>query len=180
MTRPTEIYKKVLGICGNVSEEELKKQYRIRAKTLHPDRNQSPRSHEHFILLQEAYSYFEQKMSENGKSEIESVFTHKRYPESYRKEKWKFESRMAARKRAAYNKKNREEYFVKMGYYKRLEQLFFYLDILRFIGALTVLFCLPVCVFIFEGIPGLIIALFIQFITYPLWTKALCRFISIG
>lgn len=177
--KKAEIYKKILGVHGEVDQETLKRLYRKRAKYLHPDRNPNPKSHDHFVLLQEAYSYFEKKLSEGAGPDINAIFNKRKYPESYRKEKWKFEERMAARKKAAERKKYKEEYYRNKGYYRRLERLFLYFDMLRFVTALFVLFGLPVVGFMLEGFVGLIIAIFVQAITYPLWTKAIKRFVAI-
>ncbi len=48
-------YYKILEIPHNASLEEIKRAYRIKAKTVHPDINNSPKANEVFALVNEAY-----------------------------------------------------------------------------------------------------------------------------
>lgn len=170
-------YNRVLGIKSDVTAEELRAIYRRRAKELHPDRNKNPASHEDFILLGEAYSFYSQLLEQLNERQKTNVFRSKKYPERYYKEAWNVEKRMAARKRASERAKARYQEFEDRGYHKRLDRLFYIFDIVRFIFALLLLFCLPVFLFLQDQFRGLIIALFIQLITYKLWSRAIKRFI---
>lgn len=48
-------YYKLLEINSTAPADEIKKAYRAKAKVLHPDVNSSPKAHEYFILINEAY-----------------------------------------------------------------------------------------------------------------------------
>ena len=48
-------YYKILEIPRNASLEEIKRAYRIKAKIVHPDINNSPKANEVFALVNEAY-----------------------------------------------------------------------------------------------------------------------------
>lgn len=48
-------YLKILGLDSSASKEDIKKAFRSKAKTLHPDKNPSPKAQEEFIKLCEAY-----------------------------------------------------------------------------------------------------------------------------
>ena len=110
----------------------------------------------------------------------EHFFNSKKYPERYYQEKWNVEKRMAARRHAAKKARMKYERFKELGYYKTLDKMFFVFDIIRFIAAFVVLLCLPVFMFFQDQFRGLIIALVVQLITYPLWTRAIKRFIPIN
>lgn len=51
----------VLGVKRNATDEQIKKAYRIAAKTWHPDVNSEPNAAEQFRLVQEAYEILSQK-----------------------------------------------------------------------------------------------------------------------
>ena len=173
-----EKYQQILGLTESVNEAELRKIYRERAKELHPDINKHPESHDQFLLLNEAYEFYHQLLIQLGGLKKEHFLKSKKYPEHYYTEKWNIEKRMAARRQASKRAKMKYEQFEKMGYHKTLDKMFFFFDVLRFIMALVLLIGLPIFLFVQEQISGLIIALFVQLITYRLWSRALRRFIS--
>ena len=173
-----EKYNEVLGLTRSVNAEELKKLYRDRAKTLHPDRNSNPSSQEQFVLLVEAYEFYRQMLLQVEEKQRSDVFKSNKYPNHYYKEKWNTEKRMEARRKAAERAKMKYKHFEKMGYYKKLDKLFLAFDVLRFFLALIILFCLPVFMFFQDQFRGLIIALFLQLITYKLWSRPIKRFLS--
>lgn len=168
-------YNKVLGLKGSVNADELRQLYRDRAKQLHPDRNSDPSSHEQFILLGEAYEFYRQLLHQLTEEKRDHFFKSKKYPEHYYKEKWNIDKRMAARKRAASMARKRYKEFETRGYSKRLDKMFYILDLFRFVAALGLLFILPIFLFYQDQIRGLTIALFIQVITYKLWSRVIKR-----
>lgn len=50
-------YYRILGIKQNATDDDIRKAYRKKAMEYHPDRNNSPDSHEMFIRVTEAYEY---------------------------------------------------------------------------------------------------------------------------
>ena len=69
-----ERYNEILGIDKRIDLEELKRIYRIKAKQLHPDRNTTPDSHDQFVLLHEAYEFYNKLLNENAsRQEAEMV-----------------------------------------------------------------------------------------------------------
>lgn len=48
-------YYRILEVGQNASIPEIKRAYRMKAKTLHPDRNKSPKAAEAFHVVQQAY-----------------------------------------------------------------------------------------------------------------------------
>ena len=172
-----ERYNAILGIKGGVSTNELKALYRDRAKLLHPDRNPHPRSHEQFVLLHEAYEFYLELLTAETEDDPAKVFNSKKYPNHYYTEKWNVERRKEARKKASEKAKMRYRDFEAKGYYKKLDKMYFALDILRFLLALVILTVAPVLSYMEEGFQGLAVVLFVQFITYPLWSRAIRRFV---
>ena len=170
-------YNAVLGIKGGVTSEELKALYRDRAKRLHPDRNPHPTSHEQFVLLHEAYEFYKELLEAETDNDSAKVFNSKKYPNHYYTEKWNVERRQEARRKASEKAKMKYRDFENKGYFKRLDKMYLALDVMRFILALVILMVLPVLSYLQEGFKGLIVLLFIQFITYPLWSRAIKRFI---
>ena len=124
-------YKQVLGIKGEITEEKLKHHYRERAKNLHPDRSDDPKSTEKFVLLHEAYEFYNRLLTYDEVNQKANVFKSKKYPERYYKELWKVDQRVAARKNAARRAKMKYKHFERMGYFKRLDQIFFFIDLFR-------------------------------------------------
>lgn len=47
----------ILGLCGNVTKEQVKKAYRILCKKLHPDDNGSKEAYEQYLQVQMAYQW---------------------------------------------------------------------------------------------------------------------------
>ncbi|MDR3705433.1 MAG: DnaJ domain-containing protein [Paludibacteraceae bacterium] len=45
----------MLGVSVSASPVEIKKAFKVKAKLLHPDVNKSPRAHEEFLVLYEAF-----------------------------------------------------------------------------------------------------------------------------
>ena len=171
-------YNAVLGLKESVNVAELKRLYRMRAKVLHPDRNSDPSSHEQFVLLNEAYEFYMQVLIDAEEKKKEKFFKSKKYPERYYNESWNVEKRMAARRNAAKKARMKYEQFEKRGYYNTLNKLFYAMDVVRFILALVLIFCLPVFLFIQDQFRGLIVALTVQALTYRLWSRAIKRFIK--
>jgi hypothetical protein len=56
-TNQIDRFFQILGVSHNASIAEIKRAYRKRAKYLHPDRNSSPKAHEEFLELNEAFDF---------------------------------------------------------------------------------------------------------------------------
>ena len=54
---------KILNLENNFTKEQLKKQYRIKALELHPDKNKNEDANERFQELGEAYKYLTNNIS---------------------------------------------------------------------------------------------------------------------
>ncbi|MGI6319817.1 MAG: J domain-containing protein [Bacteroidales bacterium] len=102
-------YLQVLGVPLNVSEEELKKAFRQKAKLLHPDVNSSENAHEQFVLLTEAYEYMLHYIQNKH------VRTHQKTATQ-----WDEDRQRAAREKARQMAKMQYEEFINSDYYKTM------------------------------------------------------------
>ena len=73
-----EKHYRTLGLPVGASKERIKKAYRKLAKLYHPDKNQSKKAHEKFILINEAYAHL---------SEDEQIVIYPKSPRSKSKKK---------------------------------------------------------------------------------------------
>lgn len=100
----TDDYWEVLDLQKGASEKEIKKAYRKLAKQFHPDRNTDEKSHEYFILINQAYDHllnYEAPAVEE--EEVDVAYQPPRNPyEARKQQEWgEKHYREAARKRAA-------------------------------------------------------------------------------
>lgn len=124
-----EIYYQTLGISSNASIDEIKRAYRNKAKSLHPDKNKHLNANEQFISLTEAYDFLLNLKTSKSKNIL--------VEDSYKD--WQINRREILRQQArAYSKMKYEE-FIKTNYYKNsnaaitvLKHLYFYSSILIF------------------------------------------------
>lgn len=174
-------YNEVLGLKNPVNADELKKLYRSKAKSIHPDLNLKPNSHDEFLLLNEAYEFYSHLLEEiRTKNKTAEQFNSKKYPGSYYRDGWKAEVRAAGRKRAAERKRMKYRQFEQKGYFRSIEKMFFLMDVMRFVAAWVLLLLLPVFLFFQMQFIGLLIAFTVQFVTYRLWYSAIKRFIPLS
>lgn len=171
-------YNQILGIKGKISEAELKTLYRIKAKALHPDRNPSLNSHEQFVLLHEAYEFYKQFLEDGLENEIDfQLFNSNKYPKHYQNENWKYYQSMEARRKAQRRAKMRYADFERNGYPQVVDRLFEAFDIFRIIFTVILIIVLPVFLYTQEGLTGILMALLIQFITLPIWSNSILRYL---
>jgi len=166
-------YNDILGIKGRISASELKRFYRIKAKALHPDRNPDPNSHEQFVLLHEAYEFYTRALTEDDPQ----IFNSKKYPKHYHTEKWNYKQRLEARRKAARRAKMRYAYFERKGYPQMVDKFFKIFDLLKLLLTGVIVIVLPVFLYAHEGSLGIIMAILVQLFTFPIWSKAIMRFL---
>lgn len=173
-----ERYNEILGIDKRIDLEELKRIYRIKAKQLHPDRNTTPDSHDQFVLLHEAYEFYNKLLNENASQEVDNqIFNSNKYPNYYHTEKWNHRERVEARKKASRRAKMKYAQFERKGYPQLFDKIFYVFDLIRLVAAMFLLIVVPVFLYSVEGINGVLLALLVQAITFPIWTKAITRFL---
>ena len=171
-------YSKILGIEGKVSSVELKRLYRIKAKALHPDKNPNLKSHEQFVLLHEAYEFYKRFLkTETDNKSASQPFKSKKYPKHYHTEYWNYAERMEARRKAQRRAKMRYEDFERRGYPQLLDKLFQVFDVARLIIAVALIVVLPVFLYNQEGLKGIIMAVLVQIITLPIWSKSILQYL---
>lgn len=115
-------YFTILGLPDSATLAEIKKAYRTKAKTLHPDLNKAADAKEQFIELNEAYEYLENlktgKIFGNSKKRYarrKANTTHTTYTSS---KEWEKEERIKARKRAEEYAKMKFHEYTKTDAYK--------------------------------------------------------------
>lgn len=125
-------YLQILEVQASATEQELKKAYRRKALQLHPDRNKSPRAHEEFVELTEAYEYL--LNYDKGGSAAQVI---------YREQQWRDTEKQKARERARQHAQMKHEEFINSHFYKSVTSLesvvkhvFIMLFLLAFIGFL--------------------------------------------
>ena len=80
----------VLGVKRKASPDEIKKAYRLAARTWHPDVNKEPDAHEQFIKIQNAYEILKEDMTRR-KYDAALKFEKDYIKKIQRQEKWKKE-----------------------------------------------------------------------------------------
>ncbi len=148
-------YYDILGISQNSSENEIKRAYRISAKTLHPDVNTSPDAHEKFIELNEAYiCLLHQKENKNNFNKYASYYKQAASMRKSREEiykEWQRRRRAQARAQAAKHAKMKYEAFINSKLYKSALVLYKLVDILYVFMGFMIVF-VPFLTVILNGI----------------------------
>lgn len=160
-------YYEVLGVSKEATLSEIKHAFRVRAKELHPDVNESSNAHEQFILLLEAYEYLINQKT--GKVYTRNATTDKKYT-SYKR--WQDNEAERARHRAEYFSKIKYEEFTRSNYFKTLTSLSTIFEHLGFFIAIGIL-PIPVILTIVYGVTGFIIGVLMMLITIPVIKQAI-------
>lgn len=103
-----------LGVSTNASRDEIKKAYRTRVKTLHPDVNASVLSKEQYLYVQSAYEYLsthEKPVPVPYIRKTKVFGTDAKLNEQFRKQKEIEKSKRKAQNWDAQNKKKKEKVF---------------------------------------------------------------------
>jgi DnaJ-class molecular chaperone len=79
-------YYKILGVSRNVTPAELKKRFRRLALKKHPDVNKSPKAHQEFIEIMEAYEILSNQILRNEINSFEGRKTDEE--EFHQSENW--------------------------------------------------------------------------------------------
>lgn len=167
----TDVYYKILGVEKNADLADIKKAFRRRAKSLHPDINQKIDAHERFILLNEAYEYLINLKT--GKVYNQNRHSYTRPKSRYKShEDWQQEEREKARQRARKHASMHYDAFMESRYYKTASSLNTIVDFLNLLISITI-FIIPVVGYFTKGIFGLIGGLVVMFVTAPLWANSL-------
>jgi len=149
-----EEYRKLLGVTIKSSPDEIKKAYRHKAKIFHPDTNKSPKAHQIFTQLNEAYHYL---IEYNNQDQVLSKnITYKKTSEDYRKQE-------AQRRYNAF--KQSDFYKNDIAFLIIFEHLSFLFSII-FISS-------PLIGGVFFGLKGMGIGFIITLSTIYLWTSAI-------
>lgn len=167
-----QTYCKILDVTTSSSLQEIKKNYRLRAKFLHPDVNKSSNANEQFILLNEAYEYLVNLKT--GKIVDNSLKSKNRKYSSY--EQWRKEQREKARKRAAFYSKLRYQEFVNSEYYKVLNSFDIVVEHLGFLASFFVVLIFPIIASIYYWPNGLFAGLFVVLVTSPVTVTTLLKY----
>ena len=119
-----ESYLHILGVDQNANLNDIKKAYRIRAKELHPDRNDAPDAQEKFVSLTEAYEYLLENWMylkpTRPKTEAE-IQAERERERAYRR--WLWEESLRIKKKAEEMSRMKFEEFKKTQVYRTTNML---------------------------------------------------------
>jgi hypothetical protein len=150
-------YYDILGIPANAGTDAVRRAYRLKAKTLHPDRNPSAQAHEEFILLNEAYDAIMDRLS--GKSQPAAGNS---YEDELNRQ------REASRRRAAEYARMKYAQFVQSDHYRSIHALNILLDYILMCTGMFLLLGIPLAAPLLLGWKGLMISVVFAAVTYPL------------
>lgn len=117
-------YCKILDVSENATVEEIKRAYRKKVTTTHPDVNPSENAHEEFIELNQAYEYLINQKTGRSFNSKENQYTRQRADVS------REEFMKEARERARANARMKYEEFIQSPYYQSQVIYFAVLDYL--------------------------------------------------
>lgn len=107
-------YYHILGLEKNASKAEIKRAYRTKAKTLHPDKNQSASAEEEFQKLNEAYMVLSnnqrRKKYDSGQKVDQSTLTQEEVDEIMRRQRRNVYSEFQFKSRNEYSPLNYQAY----------------------------------------------------------------------
>ena len=160
---PIQKYYIILGISPAATIAEIKKAYRSKAKSMHPDVNKSPNAHEQFVLLNEAYEYLTSVGSSNS-SASQSNSASSQWTE----QDWEEQQRENAKERAREYARMRYEEFLKSDQYKEqvvVDTVVLHLSVFFSILLLTVF---PIVLFSMVGVESIIGYVLVNLILIPI------------
>lgn len=167
-------YYQILGVEKNATLSEIKKAFRQRAKTLHPDVNERPDAQEKFILLTEAYEYLQNLRTGKIYNQKRQAFSqpksrYKSYPD------WQQNEREKTRQRAREYSRMQYEAFTKSDFYKTTVALNTLVDFISVLVVLFILVAVPFIGYFTKGIFGLIGGGVIILVTAPFWAEIVVK-----
>lgn len=134
-------YLKILGLNISASKEDIKKAFRSKAKTLHPDKNSSTKAQEEFIELCEAYEALMSGKEDNSievprhQSTRSAAYYSKKYNRFYSEEE--FQEKMRRARQHAELKRVIEKNIHNIGYQQLITSLTYRVAIIM--GIITII-----------------------------------------
>ena len=113
----TSHYYKILGISENATLRDIKEAFRQKAKAYHPDINKDEGANEHFLDINEAYTYLTDMHSRGPGAPVDKPSMDEYYRQ------WMERERQKARARASQRAQMRFEEFRKSEVYKTTSML---------------------------------------------------------
>jgi hypothetical protein len=164
MTSTLQQYYSILGVNATTRLPQVKAAYRRKAKVLHPDVNKAADASEKFILLNQAYEYFESTLGEKKFYETKVPVTARprRKPEETAKQK-----KEEAFKRAERSAQLKDELFRRSKFYWGIVGLHALMDYMILAGVLALYLIVLVFGTLYQGTPGLIAGIISVLITLP-------------
>lgn len=167
----------ILGVTEKVTLKELKTAYRLQAKKLHPDLNNSPNAHEEFVALGEAYEYLMNCLTGHVYHNTGKKYKWAKANRYTSYEAWAQQQRQYARERAAEHARMEYEAFKKTNFYKVVEVANVVMDAIRVITIAFIFVVFPVVFIIWKGwFIGIAMSTLIIFVTVTFWANFLRNF----
>ncbi len=152
--------------------EQIKKAYRSKAKQYHPDINKADDAHDQFILINEAFEYFEQlhnhKKTTRNKAEQSAAMN-----EFWKA--WNDYNRQKARERARQHARMEYEAYLKSDLYRTTEAVNSIVDFIGTVFLMLFIFGVPLIAYSKHGPKALLFGLVFIVPTAPFWIKFLIR-----
>jgi hypothetical protein len=121
-----EYYFKILDLSSSATIDDVKKEFRLKAKQYHPDLNNSPLAQEKFIEINEAYEFLMNYFSVLKVRQRENS-------------QWEHEQRKKARARAAYYAKKKYEDFESSKIYRSAIIMYSFFDVLFLVVGIAIM-----------------------------------------
>ena len=165
-------YYEILEVDKTSELVDIKRAYRKKAKLLHPDVNNRPDAHEKFILLNEAYEYFQNRKT--GKVYDQKKHAYTKASKRYRNDRaWQQKERENARKRAREHAKMKYEAFTKTRFYQTTVALNVLIDFFSLLMVAFIFIGAPLIGYKADGKTGLLISVIIIIATVQFWARVL-------